>query len=201
MNYCERCILPDTRPGLKIGRDGVCSACLSHGQDARLDRLGGTARQFATLVDEVRTLGRPYDCVIPVSGGKDSTWQVVTCLKWGMRPLAVTWRTPGRGLSSASATCATSSSSESTTWTSRSRRTSSGASWCGPSSATARRRCRCTWRSSMSPRPSRFATTCPSSCGARTPRSSTSGAIRGDVLRPHRRVGSQVRRRPGDDRR
>jgi N-acetyl sugar amidotransferase len=34
--------------------------------------------------------------VIPVSGGKDSTWQVVTCLEHGLRPLAVTWRTPGR---------------------------------------------------------------------------------------------------------
>src|SRR5207253_10064873 len=37
-----------------------------------------------------------YDCVIPVSGGKDSTWQVVTCLEHGLKPLAVTWKTPAR---------------------------------------------------------------------------------------------------------
>src|SRR6185295_11065451 len=32
----------------------------------------------------------------PVSGGKDSTWQVVTCLEAGLKPLAVTWKPPGR---------------------------------------------------------------------------------------------------------
>jgi hypothetical protein len=37
-----------------------------------------------------------YDCVIPVSGGKDSTWQVVKCLEYGLNPLAVTWKTPAR---------------------------------------------------------------------------------------------------------
>jgi N-acetyl sugar amidotransferase len=37
-----------------------------------------------------------YDCIIPVSGGKDSTWQVVKCLEYGLRPLAVTWKPPGR---------------------------------------------------------------------------------------------------------
>jgi len=31
-----------------------------------------------------------------VSGGKDSTWQVVTCLQYGLHPLAVTWKTPAR---------------------------------------------------------------------------------------------------------
>jgi N-acetyl sugar amidotransferase len=34
--------------------------------------------------------------VIPVSGGKDSTWQVITALRWGLRPLAVTWKSPAR---------------------------------------------------------------------------------------------------------
>ena len=33
---------------------------------------------------------------MPVSGGKDSTWQIVTCLEHGLTPLAVTWKTPGR---------------------------------------------------------------------------------------------------------
>jgi N-acetyl sugar amidotransferase len=34
--------------------------------------------------------------LIPVSGGKDSTWQVIKCLEYGLRPLAVTWKTPAR---------------------------------------------------------------------------------------------------------
>ena len=37
-----------------------------------------------------------YDCLTPVSGGKDSTWQIVKCLKYGLNPLAVTWKTSVR---------------------------------------------------------------------------------------------------------
>ena len=96
MNYCANCILPDSRPGLKIGEDGVCSACRSHsGESAPVDwEIRG--RQFAELVEEVRGVGADWDCVIPVSGGKDSTWQTITCLEHGLKPLAVTWRTPVR---------------------------------------------------------------------------------------------------------
>jgi N-acetyl sugar amidotransferase len=95
MRYCNRCILPDTRPGLQIGPDGVCSACAAHGLRDAVD-WGERQRHFGAIVDQVRALGRPYDCVIPVSGGKDSTWQTATCLAAGLHPLAVTWRPPGR---------------------------------------------------------------------------------------------------------
>jgi N-acetyl sugar amidotransferase len=95
MRYCGRCILPDTRPGLVIGPDGVCSACASHGRREAVD-WDARGRRFGEIVDQVRALGRPYDCVIPVSGGKDSTWQTATCLEAGLHPLAVTWRPPGR---------------------------------------------------------------------------------------------------------
>lgn len=37
-----------------------------------------------------------YDCVVPVSGGKDSTWQTLKILESGLKPLCVTWKTPGR---------------------------------------------------------------------------------------------------------
>jgi N-acetyl sugar amidotransferase len=96
VRYCLRCILPDTRPGLKIESDGVCSACRSHGVEAPAIDWPARRERFERLVAEVRALDREYDCVIPVSGGKDSTWQVVTCLEHGLRPLAVTWRTPAR---------------------------------------------------------------------------------------------------------
>jgi N-acetyl sugar amidotransferase len=96
VNYCANCILPDSRPGLKIGQDGVCSACRSHsGESAPVD-WDARHRQFAELVGGVRAVGADWDCVIPVSGGKDSTWQVITCLEHGLKPLAVTWRTPVR---------------------------------------------------------------------------------------------------------
>jgi len=97
IRWCRRCILPDTRPNLSIDADGVCNACRSHDTKAAID---WTARavELADVAVNARRRAAPngYDCVIPVSGGKDSTWQTVTCLDLGLRPLAVTWKTPAR---------------------------------------------------------------------------------------------------------
>ncbi|MDP3183207.1 MAG: N-acetyl sugar amidotransferase, partial [Desulfobaccales bacterium] len=89
MRYCSRCILPDTRPHLKFDAQGVCDACRNHKGRAHID---WNARQvaFRQVAAHARARSRGYDCLIPVSGGKDSTWQVVKCLEYGLNPLAVT---------------------------------------------------------------------------------------------------------------
>jgi N-acetyl sugar amidotransferase len=97
MRYCRRCITPSTRPNIALDAEGVCSACRAFQSRERID---WTARRYAFGVVARRARARAgrrgYDCVIPVSGGKDSTWQVVTCLEHGLTPLAVTWKTPAR---------------------------------------------------------------------------------------------------------
>jgi N-acetyl sugar amidotransferase len=95
MRWCARCVLPDTRPNLEIGTDGVCNACRNH-ETKRVIDWDARRAAFTGVVDRARSHRAAYDCVIPVSGGKDSTWQVVTCLEAGLHPLAVTWKTPGR---------------------------------------------------------------------------------------------------------
>jgi N-acetyl sugar amidotransferase len=95
MKYCRRCILPDTRPNLRLDAEGVCNACRTHASRPAID-WKSRAADFRRLVERARSGSGTYDCVIPVSGGKDSTWQVVTCLEAGLKPLAVTWRPPGR---------------------------------------------------------------------------------------------------------
>ncbi|HWH14726.1 MAG TPA: N-acetyl sugar amidotransferase, partial [Miltoncostaeaceae bacterium] len=95
LRWCARCVLPDSRPNLVIGENGVCNACRAHGHRPAID-WDARAREFTRLVERTRARASGYDCLIPVSGGKDSTWQVVTCLQHGLRPLCVTWRTPGR---------------------------------------------------------------------------------------------------------
>lgn len=95
MHYCRRCILPDTRPNLRLDAQGVCNACRSHEARAAID-WASRAADFRQLVKNAKARSGGYDCLIPVSGGKDSTWQVVKCLEQGLKPLAVTWRTPGR---------------------------------------------------------------------------------------------------------
>ena len=94
MNYCRICILPDTRPNLRIDANGNCNcpaAVCARKVDWELRR-----KAWQKLVKEVKNEKASYDCVIPVSGGKDSTWQVITALRWGLRPLTVTWKSPAR---------------------------------------------------------------------------------------------------------
>jgi N-acetyl sugar amidotransferase len=95
MKWCRTCLLPDTRPNLTIGPDGICNACAAHGTKQAID-WGARARLFQQVVEHAKSRSAGYDCLVPVSGGKDSTWQIVTCLEAGMKPLAVTWKTPGR---------------------------------------------------------------------------------------------------------
>lgn len=93
--YCRNCVLPDTRPGVKLDAEGVCAGCRYAERKRRMD-WGERAAAFAEVVRAARARNAPYDCVIPVSGGKDSYWQAVTCLEHGLHPLCVTYVYPGR---------------------------------------------------------------------------------------------------------
>ena len=93
MRYCKNCLLPDTRPNLKIGINGICDACL---KNQVKQKWSSRLAEFKYLVNKIKKKKRVYDCVIPVSGGKDSTWQVIVAKKYGLKPLCVTWRSPAR---------------------------------------------------------------------------------------------------------
>ena len=85
---CTKCLYPDTKPDLFFDDEGVCSACRAHEAqhdidwNARLHRLEG-------ILEDNRN-GSGYDCIVPSSGGKDSTFQVLTLKAMGANPLAVT---------------------------------------------------------------------------------------------------------------
>jgi len=95
LRYCKLCVLPNTRPNLAFDGAGVCQACRTHAQRPDVD-WAAREQDFRKLADGVKRRTSGYDCVVPVSGGKDSTWQVLKCLEHGLRPLAVTWKTPAR---------------------------------------------------------------------------------------------------------
>jgi N-acetyl sugar amidotransferase len=89
IKYCTRCLYPETKPDLWFDDYGVCSACLAFEQRSEVD-WEGREREFLQLVEEYRNSdGSNYDCVVPVSGGKDSTCQVIRMLRAGMNPLCV----------------------------------------------------------------------------------------------------------------
>ncbi len=80
MKYCNRCVMPDTKPGVTIDEEGVCSACRSVEKKQNID-WDARAKELKDLCDQMRgSNGNGYDCVVPVSGGKDSQYQV-----WMMR--------------------------------------------------------------------------------------------------------------------
>ncbi len=93
--YCNQCVLPETRPGVTLDADGVCAGCRSVASKRTVD-WQARSEAFERVAEAARSRGALYDCVIPVSGGKDSFWQVVTCLEHGLNPLCVTYAPPFR---------------------------------------------------------------------------------------------------------
>lgn len=93
--YCTHCILPDTRPGVRLDADGVCLGCTNAEKKQTID-WHSRKQAFEQVVRNAQAQAKTYDCVIPISGGKDSYWQVATCLEHGLHPLTVTYAYPGR---------------------------------------------------------------------------------------------------------
>jgi N-acetyl sugar amidotransferase len=90
MRYCTKCLLPDTKPDLRLDDEGVCAACRHYERRVEVD-WEQRRREFDEVVARYRrTDGSNWDCVIPVSGGKDSHYQVIRCLEMGLKPLCVT---------------------------------------------------------------------------------------------------------------
>lgn len=83
MNRCKRCVIPDTRPDTAFV-DGVCSACLSYDKRPHID-WGARKAELLQLLDKHG--GR---CIVPSSGGKDSTYQALTLLNLGADVTVVT---------------------------------------------------------------------------------------------------------------
>ena len=94
MKYCKTCVTPYNRPNIQFDAAGNCNCATRAAKDA-VD-WAARERLFREVVSHARTRSQGWDCIVPVSGGKDSTWQVVKCLEYGLKPLAVTWRPPGR---------------------------------------------------------------------------------------------------------
>jgi N-acetyl sugar amidotransferase len=82
--------MPETKPDLLIDEEGICNACRSFEQRADVD-WDKRKQELSTILDRYRSNnGYNYDCIIPVSGGKDSHYQTIRVLEMGMNPLCVT---------------------------------------------------------------------------------------------------------------
>lgn len=90
MRYCKKCVQPDTRPGIKFDSDGICPPCRF---TAKFDEIDWGLRKQELL--EIANFGKThnvsgYDCIVGVSGGKDSTRQSLYVRdELGLKPLLV----------------------------------------------------------------------------------------------------------------
>ncbi|MCI0354284.1 MAG: N-acetyl sugar amidotransferase, partial [Acidobacteria bacterium] len=87
--HCKKCLLPETYETIEFDENGVCNIC--RGREFRDEKIDweGRKRQLDALVEEHRGK-HDYDCIVPFSGGKDSTftlWYLVHTYK--LKPLVV----------------------------------------------------------------------------------------------------------------
>ena len=90
INFCNLCLVPSSRPEQTF-TDGICDACLSTARKNQAIDWDNRRNEFLGILERYRGDGTNYDCIIPVSGGKDSCSQALIMRdEFGMNPLCVT---------------------------------------------------------------------------------------------------------------
>jgi hypothetical protein len=91
---CSRCIVPASLPSVTLDQDGVCNFCRRFEElDGRMNAsyFDDKKAEFEAMVRRVKQLNKVYDCLIPLSGGKDSTYALYLCAKeYGLKCVCVT---------------------------------------------------------------------------------------------------------------
>jgi glucosamine--fructose-6-phosphate aminotransferase (isomerizing) len=86
MKRCTRCILPETFPGITFDEEGVCNYCRDY---TKVSVLG--EEELKRELSKYKGKGEDYDCLVPISGGRDSSFTLYQIVeKYEMRSLATT---------------------------------------------------------------------------------------------------------------
>jgi N-acetyl sugar amidotransferase len=85
--------MPDTKPDLHLDNEGVCNACRSYEKRKEVNWVA-RHKELLQVLEKYRSRNSSnWDCIVPVSGGKDSTYQVIRMLQLGLNPLCITSHT------------------------------------------------------------------------------------------------------------
>jgi len=92
LERCKRCTLPITWETIYFDDEGVCNICKNW--DTKQKEINWEEREklLIKIFEDVKEKNLPYDCIVPFSGGKDSTftlWAVVK--RYGLKPLVVSY--------------------------------------------------------------------------------------------------------------
>ncbi len=92
--WCKSCLNMSTRPRIEFNKDGFCNACL-WSKEKKIFNWKKRIKELKKLLDKYKSKNNNFDCLVPVSGGKDGSYvSYILKHKYGMRPLAITSRPP-----------------------------------------------------------------------------------------------------------
>lgn len=89
LRKCKNCLLPETYETIEFDEEGICNICNS--SKIKQEKIDWVARKklLDELIEKYRGKG-DYDCIVPFSGGKDSTFQLLYLMKeYNIKPLIV----------------------------------------------------------------------------------------------------------------
>lgn len=91
IQYCNTCVMPNSRPRIHFDENGTCNACLNANQKDTTE-WNTRLSEFNEILDEHRSHDGSWDCIVPWSGGKDSS-AIAYKMKYehNMNPLLVTF--------------------------------------------------------------------------------------------------------------
>lgn len=90
--WCNNCLNMSTRPRISFDDRGWCNACTWMEEKKEMD-WSSRQEELKALLDSHRSKDGNFDCIVPVSGGKDGSYVAYQLKnKYGMNPLAVTVR-------------------------------------------------------------------------------------------------------------
>jgi N-acetyl sugar amidotransferase len=89
MKHCSKCLLPETHETIKFDKKGTCNICSNHSFKQKNINWVKKKKELNSLISRYK--GKyDYDCIVPFSGGKDSTWTLYYLVKeFGLKPLVV----------------------------------------------------------------------------------------------------------------
>ena len=90
LKYCKKCLIPDSKPDILFDQEGVCNACRNF-ENREIVNWDDRKNELTLIFEKYKSKNKSnWDCIVPVSGGKDSTYQVLKMLEFDMNPLCVT---------------------------------------------------------------------------------------------------------------
>lgn len=87
IKICQKCVLPETFPKISFDEKGICNFCREYKKN---EYSPEKEKELEKIFDKLRDK-KPYSCLVPLSGGKDSTFVLYLIIKkYKLKPLAIT---------------------------------------------------------------------------------------------------------------